>query len=124
MDIIYRANDGKEFDSEDECIDYERKIKLHTFKMWDVDANPLSTYDDDSYSKVFYLHISNEEELDDVIEQFYLWGIESFGIKGKESGFYLYDTNTDQWLDCDKLLKQYREEIDKIMKVKEDGKIH
>lgn len=122
MDIVYRANDGKEFDSEDECIDYERKIKLHTFKIWDVEANRLTNYGEEDYGKIFYINIADEKEMDDVWEEFTYSGFERCGLKGP--GLYCYDMSTGDWLDCDKLLKQYQEEIDRINEVKKDAEIH
>lgn len=42
MEIIYRAKDGKEFDNEYECENYERSLCIHTFKMWDDEHEPLT----------------------------------------------------------------------------------
>lgn len=115
MEIVYKASDGKLFDDEDECIDYERNILTpHTFKVWDVNGNPLPN-NNDSYGKAFYLNIESEDEFEDVIEEFSYYGWSAVGLNGK--GLYHYDENYC-WKNTDDLIKSYNNLINKIIKIK------
>ena len=115
MDIIYRASNGKLFDDEDECIDYERNVLTpHTFKMWDENGNPLSN-NDNNYGKAFYLNIESEDELSDVLEEFSYYGWTTTGLNGK--GLYYYYDDDYCWRNTDDLIKFYNNLVNKIIKI-------
>lgn len=52
MEVIYRAQDGKEFKTEAECLQHEAKV-MENIAMWDRAGNRASRTD---HAFVLYLH--------------------------------------------------------------------
>lgn len=67
------AEDGKKFDYEDDCIEYERKIMLEEykehFKFFDYNKCPIPI-EDATTEKVFYIIIKTEKGAEVVGEWF------------------------------------------------------
>lgn len=128
MEVIYRAHDGQEFDSEKECLEYElqsmRSINILKTEMeiWDRQGNKIQlvpkSYEDleCDIDDTWYIRFNSEK----AIEAF-------FGLSHKISipdiqhnvgkiivgNKYYYDDAYGMWKDATKEL----EELNKIMKV-------
>ena len=108
----YIADDGKEFDDEDECLDYERGIKIHKvygFKAYDRQGkeifpkNYVSDMDDFVYDAC-YIRIENikgweefEELCNDEFGTYFYDGLDSIS----ETGLYFKDDDHDCWINWD-----------------------
>lgn len=69
MEIIYVANDGKKFSTEDECVRYERftqSCKLgHKLRFFNVDFRELLSGDPHAdFEDCFYVYVADEEALE------------------------------------------------------------
>ena len=62
--IIYIANDGKEFDTEEACLDYEfeQETKDFTIKIWDEGKNPMIFNSEINLEKIWYIKIEHPEQ--------------------------------------------------------------
>ena len=78
MEIIYRANDGKEFDDELDCTNYELQLEIHKLEKSDG-IIALDYFNDKipNYLKFFdtvhHIYFTNEEavaELDNIFNRF------------------------------------------------------
>lgn len=114
MEVItkYIADDGKEFDDEDECLDYERGIKIHKvygFRAYDRQGkeifpkNYVSDMDDFVYD-VCYIRVDNirgweefEELCNDEFDTYFYDGLDSIS----ETGLYFKDDDHDYWVSWD-----------------------
>lgn len=126
MEIIYRADDGQEFETEKECRDYELKVTDFYAECANVCA-----YDDRKYliSFIGYDMEDMESAFQDIsfirfdtqkaIDLFLEKGIHQFGLLEIENDIhrpvkvgerYFYNWNTDKW-EC---LEDRYEELDRI----------
>ena len=60
MKIKYIAEDGKEFDTENECYEYEKSCVLDYPLMLDLELKPVPI--EDFGSECFYVNIKTEEQ--------------------------------------------------------------
>lgn len=76
MDIIYRANDGKEFDDELDCRNYELHLAVHKLETnggviaLDYNNEIISNYLE-FFETVYHIYFANEEvitELDNIFD--------------------------------------------------------
>lgn len=118
MKIIYRAKDGKEFDDEGACKNYERSLHVHTFKMWNNRHKPLTKYNGDAYRKAVYVMVKDFDEINDIEEEFNHYGYSHSGIC--MPGFYClrYDSRVI-WENAKDIIKDYQKQIDDIKKMME-----
>lgn len=66
MKIIYRSDDGREFETEQECIDYEKRAgKLIEICIEEVDA-----YDSNG-NRIYFSLIDNEDELNEALSDIF-----------------------------------------------------
>ena len=122
----YIADDGKEFDDEDECLDYERGIKIkkvYGFKAYDRQGkeifpkNYVSDMDDFTYD-AHYIKVENikgweefEELCNDEFGTYCCDGLDS----NSELGLYLKDAAHDCWVNWDyeyEKLRNIRKKMD------------
>lgn len=71
MKILYIADDGKEFDNEFECEDYEWKLHhsyLNQVIFYDKDNNKLDPFNDGTYKKTEKVFVPDNDSLDDLLE--------------------------------------------------------
>lgn len=78
MEIIYRANDGKEFDDELDCTNHELQLEIHKLEK-NGGIIALDYYNEnipnylECFDKVYHICFANEEvitELDNVFNKF------------------------------------------------------
>lgn len=109
METIYRANDGKEFTDEMDCVNYERQQKLlkNPFKSHIYIVNgkeiPLEKIYD-YISNIFYLDIVSYEDWKTLKDVMY----DNYGCNLPPcSGKWYYDTTYDEWRDFESLKNRY-----------------
>ena len=116
MEIVYRADDGTEFNNEDDCMEYEEKQQLHGIKLashfWDRNGHPLLIEDLTGAVKyAYYAEFATDEEA---------VFIDSYAYKKvgccifedtcyAKAGRYYYDSDSDAWKNIEELNKPYRE---------------
>lgn len=70
MKILYIADDGKPFDNESSCVDYEFELAhphLKDIKAFDDEGNKLgSIFSDDTYTRSTKVIVPNDEALKDL----------------------------------------------------------
>ena len=115
----YIANDGKEFEDEDECRDYERKIMvIKGFIGYDCNGKILDPKDYCFYdwiNEICYLRITDItgwnkfEEYCNNEEVFFDQGLENIS----ENGLYFFDEDLGRWSSWDELYSK----LDAIRKI-------
>ena len=66
MKIIYRSDDGREFETEQECIDYEKRAG----KLIEVCIEEVDAYDSNG-DRIFFSLIDNEDELNEALSDIF-----------------------------------------------------
>ena len=130
MDIIYRAYDGKEFDSEEDCEVYETIStipKEHLgFKLFDRDGElmPLLNEDNSVCEDFYYIKTHSAEESATLHEIMRTVGIYSpWDGHSWQNGFeygagcYYYDCNNSEWKD----FKEFEHTYETMRNVFKDG---
>lgn len=97
MEIIYRAFDGKEFNSVTECAAYEEQ--MHKLKMWFKDGKTTSTeealvvkLDNENDTRIFIERCDNENSIHDGVE---------FDEYTVDTGLFVWGTNESQYFEMD-----------------------
>jgi hypothetical protein len=107
------ADDGTEFSTEKECLEYENNVNdiKKCFILYGDNLNELT---EDSFDSLCYLHILEKPE--EVVT--YLYNQYGFGFNTKaitEIGIYVYD-DFGMWRNVDNLITSH---IDKAKSLKE-----
>lgn len=95
MEIIYRAFDGKEFDSVTECAAYEEQ--MHKLKMWfkngkttSVDEAYVVKLDNEINTRIFIERCDNEDTCHDGIE---------FDEYTADTGLFIWEENRCEYVE-------------------------
>lgn len=124
----YVANDGKEFDDEYECREYEIKVesKLYenTLYLYDRNGNRYSTtemndfYDFDYITIIVIKSKGAYDWLSDAMYDYYGLDIMSREEVEKENYncAFFYDDDIDEWVSCKERIDEYKKEIEKLSK--------
>lgn len=88
---FYVAKDGKEFESEDECLDYENELNIKSIEAYDEDFNRTD------FEGATYVVIHSDEELNLICDVCDYNGWTSDGLC--ENGLYRYNHSyrDDRW---------------------------
>lgn len=119
MKAIYRADDGTEFEEEEECRDYERQQELmaHPFKshIYITDGTEISLKDiDRNINDIYYLDIISVEDW----KVFYELMYDNYGCTIPHGpGKWYYDRTRDEWCNFAALEHKYQN----IKKIFEQG---
>lgn len=109
MEIIYRADDGKEFDNEEACELYETMKdmpkELMGFKLYDLDGYEVPLFDEDyCIDDDFYYIVTHSVEeaatLYDILHNAGIsspWDNRSWARNDFEAGCYYYDCDDSRW---------------------------
>lgn len=110
----YVANDGTEFTTEQECLEYEKKTEdiLYSFILYDKQLNVMSVEDYDDAEYIYVLQ--DAETVVEYIVTTYGWCIE--GIVGE--GIYVYNYDKDRWEAVDDLITDYQSKAQFLMDVR------
>lgn len=112
MDIIYRAYDGKEFDSEEECEAYETISTIPKefcgFKLFDLDGEPMPLLNEDNSicENFYYIKTHSAEEAATLHKILRTVGVMSPWDQCSRrnnfeysAGCYYYDCDNSEWKD-------------------------
>jgi hypothetical protein len=113
----YLANDGTEFEFEDECLDYELKAKvreIYGFTVYDCDGKEIKPDDyrdlDCFIGEARYIKITDVkgwDEFSELCEEndvYFYDGMDDF----YEKGLYYFDDDHDYWLNWDSEYEKLR----------------
>lgn len=118
MDYLYRANDGTIFYDEDECTDYERKLKydLKAFngvRLWDENDKefPVSSIfaDDFDVTDIWSVYFPNREiaeQFREMVQDAYDEDVFNYDIKDVDKGLYTFDEDSDSWIQIEKAIEE------------------
>lgn len=136
MEIIYKTFDGKEFNNEEQCLDYEEdcadyelKVKTENFiknnhlAFFDEKGNHLNISIFEALNKAAFISISTEDSFE-IVEKV----SENYGLTSPlEQGLWEWDEDSDDWVNVDdkmeelaKTLRLYHEIKSKIANKEED----
>lgn len=111
----YEAFDGKMFDDEDECRDYEtaEKGKNATVTLLDYKWNKLEL-NDDGASRAYAIICNSPEDIAFIKEFFEGAGYghpfyHLYGDCEEKVGIYVYDENHDRWVNFDKKFAEIKD---------------
>ena len=112
--ITYIAEDGTPFENEQECYEYEQKMKFDNIKdmfTWlDRNFKPLAKTANINANVLEYIIIDDERAFELLNEWFEYNGFYDFEIT--ETGIYYWNEDVEQFLHLDS-------EIEKLNKLKE-----
>ena len=122
MKVIYEAKDGTQFDTEEECRDYERRhnalLYRYNFVAADASGKPISPAHNNSYNPddFEYFACFTEEGLKSCEGLFQENGIyfEQFEHPIELNKVYYYDYNTEDWQPLSNRLNYLRSELDRL----------
>ena len=122
--ITYIADDGTEFDYEDECRDYEMAQEIlplfEDVQMWDCCEKPIPTPTDweeikNALEELHYIRGSGVEELWDAIYnadlETQMVSYETFRREvnsASETDLLMFDSDMDEWVNVNYLFDEYR----------------
>lgn len=122
--VTYIADDGTEFDYEDECRDYEMAQEIlplfENVQMWDDCENPIATPTDweeieNALEELHYIRGSGVEELWDAIYnadlENQMLDYESFRSEVESADatdLLMFDGDADCWVNVNYLFDEYR----------------
>ena len=66
MKIIYKSDDGREFETEQECIDYEKRAG----KLIEVCIEEVDAYDSNG-DRIYFSLLDNEDELNEALSDIF-----------------------------------------------------
>lgn len=119
---MFQADDGKMFDDEDECRDYEHEVATKAVNgqiaLFDMHRKPLSLLQ--AVDDAFYARVDTEEALDWFKDALYDQGYTSEGLEwyGKPD-IYIWDRNETvnaSWLSWNKIVEGMTEERNELIK--------
>lgn len=121
MEVItkYVANDGTEFENEDECLDYERVEGMRAIqgvKFFFENGKEITDYSDleDLLDRSYFIKITDEDDFTKFEELLYdelgcgYWADGWGSLKG-ERGLFYYDEDRDCWVSWDDEYDKLRE---------------
>lgn len=125
MEIIYRAFDGKNFESEDECIMYENEKRSSVWKNeiigFDSGMNQANLEDgfDSLFRRSFYIVVKTEATIRFLQENKEELGsfVCDFCEDCDKPGCYFYD-DEDKWKNMDDIINDYYKEIERLDRLK------
>ena len=103
--ILYIADDGAEFEDEDECLKHEKTLGFNFIKdditFWDEHFKKLSIDEEDLTDKVFYVKIDTEKAYEWFNNLLWEEGFNTLekcvSNRPKLTGLYFYDSYRDVW---------------------------
>lgn len=121
------ANDGTEFQYEDDCREHEFNTEvvplLKKCRAYDQNFIPIPVDSDFAYNfeRVFYLYVDSEESFevfDKISEQMgYVSPKETCDWENdNEEGIFLYYQDNDCWCDIDKEITRFQDMIKRMSK--------
>jgi hypothetical protein len=129
--IIYRADDGTDFDDEYDCRYYEWSSNIKDnanlpLKLLNGNCQTLSLHETDSYNDAYFIFIGSEEAADfladiwntDMVDVYVPRFLRRYG--GRKTGLWAYDESTEEWYHLGDRLAELQEMADKCMQAVND----
>lgn len=126
MEVIYRANDGKEFDDELDCRNHELQLEVHKLeKSGGIIA--LDYYNEnipnylECFEKVYHIYFANEEviaELETIFNKFTNEGLD-IADKDLDELFENGLPNAKTWYHWNDCADQFESDEDKIKQLQD-----
>lgn len=101
MQEMYIADDGKEFDDYDECMDYESGLRMSQIKMYDFNRNTTMFV-----SMCEYVNLVTESDVDAFIYKCRLSGINTVGLD--KPALYMWEGICGTWINLDQVMVDIR----------------
>ena len=120
MEIIYRAFDGKEFDDEEECLNYELKVKTENFTK----SNHLAFFDEEGNRiNISIFKALNEAEFMSISTENAFEIVERVGNKfcleyPSDCGLWQWDDDHDKWVTVDYKIEELTKILNLYHKIK------
>ena len=117
MKTLFIADDGTEFETEKECIEYEKNLCdiKNSFLMYDEKFELIDTETTYTLDHARYLYVlDNAQDVALYLKE--EWGFGD-GISG--TGIYIAREEEFGWDSVDGLIDYHKEEIDKLYKIKQ-----
>lgn len=119
---MFRANDGKMFEDEDECQEYECELAAKAvdgqIALFDANRKPLP-FLPQAVDDAFYARIDTEEALDWFKDTLYDRGCMTEGLEWYDKpDIYIWDANAkigDTWLSWNKIVEGMNEERNELI---------
>ena len=126
----YEAFDGKIFEDEDECREYEIKEKAKTISLTILDHkwSVLDNNKEESYENAFALIVNKKEDIEFIKELAREQGYTcpwyaGWGRKGEckeELGIYVYDEDYDRWVNFDEKFAEIKDIYNRCLQFRHD----
>ena len=119
---IYIAFDGKEFEDEYDCREYESKELQDKYGkdllVYDNKNNELIPISDDYRlsQDSAYVICKSKEALNYINKTFDYNGVNNIDYNGNFPASFYYDFNTDEWKEIEHRIKELQDEIDMLSK--------
>jgi hypothetical protein len=124
--IIYRADDGTNFDDEYDCRFYEWQCSVRDEEspqvvLMDVNYKRLPLDHTDSYTDVYYIFIGDEKSARFLYD---IWDCDMVGTYRPDflcgykvkTGLYAYDVENEKWYHLGDKLEEIQREADRCMR--------
>lgn len=130
MKVLYIADDGKEFEDEDECLEYERLQNANASKLlseihaftekedaMQVGDGPGEYNIDEMLMETMYVTFDSKEARDFYDEQQKYYGytqISEYINSYKDGDVYVYNDSVEGWESAMEMIERYQEILDKF----------
>lgn len=119
MEIIYRADDGTEFDSLYECEQYEAEARIEQYEgrivALDCNDNKMTLADGNFYSECMVVYLEDNEAVDFFKDGSERESVSYYGVDGPgvyvwgDSKWVLSKDEERGWIPLDEVLKEYHD---------------
>lgn len=102
MEVIYKAKDGKMFNSAEECVHYEDTLKCrpNDWEGWNWDGHRT-----DDTSEAVVVKLNNEDAAEQFLEKAKLDDDDKIdGIEIGDEGWFYYDQNCERYILIDETI--------------------
>ena len=118
---IYVAFDGKEFDDEDDCREYELNTKLKDvgddLLLYDKNGKKIEKIDNQLLAEsIDYIVIKSEKAYEYFVEQIDYFGLNYPDFYDSPICSYYYDYDENEWINIEDRVQCLQLEIDKLSK--------
>ena len=123
MKIIYEAKDGTQFDTEEECQDYEKRnsalYDITSFITTDKDGNPVPADDYDYSPDDFDYFCCFTKDSVKACEEFFRENGVPLSFKLEPNKVYYYDYDKETWQPLSEKLGYLSHELDRLSAIEQ-----
>lgn len=101
-ETVWEATDGKIFEDEDECYEYEALLLLSDIPCWDYKMRPCKDLEN-----VMYVYLKDIVATDKFLKTNKLMDSYCYGIDVGDVGWFEYNGNVDMWTCCNNVIELY-----------------